>query len=47
MKTKGRSVTEQDGVYELREPATPDKGVFMAENGLLRPENTHFGDELH
>ena len=44
-KAKGRRVTAQNSSYELREPATPYRGVFGVKNDLLRLENAYFGDE--
>jgi len=38
IKAKERRVTAQNSSYEFREPATPYRGVFGVENGLLRLE---------
>ena len=38
----GREVVGRDGIYELREPATPYGSGFGHENSDLRPQNTYF-----
>ena len=42
IRAKGRKVFTNNGVYELREPVAPYKGVFNPENGILRLKNTYF-----
>lgn len=45
IRAKGRKVFNNNGAYELREPAVPYKGDFEPENGVLRLENTYFWRE--
>jgi len=44
IRAKGRRVFEEDGTYQLREPAKPYKGHFDLENSVLSLENTYFGE---
>ena len=45
IRAKGRKMLSNNGAYELRELATPYKGDFDPENGVLRLENTCFWND--
>ena len=42
IKAKGRSIVENNEVYELREPQTPYNYVFAPKKARLRQNNSYF-----
>ena len=46
IKAKGRKIVGSNKSYELREPAFPYGGDFTPKNGLLRPQNTYYWDDI-
>jgi len=46
IKGKVRKIVGSEGSYELREPGVSYGGCFTPENGLLRPKNTYYWEDI-